>query len=136
MLQSLYKILALILAVIVLFSSFSFTIEKHICLDEVTVSSHGNTDSHCEMDFGDCESNKSDEPSDECCFDNQVLIIGNQNVKIISQKIEVSQAKFVLAYAYTYLNLFQDKKEINSFLDFSPPIVDKDYQVLYQSFLI
>lgn len=49
---------------------------------------------------------------------------------------ELSQVQFVLAYTYTYLGLFEENKEVIPFNDYSPPLVNKNIQVLYQTFLI
>lgn len=140
MIQILHKFLALILAFIVLFTSFSFTVEKHICMGEVAdVSYFGEADScdmvmeeeECVMDTS-CDSMEQE----QCCNDIQVLIQGNQNEQQAIAGFELNQLQFVFAYAYTYINLFEVKENITPFITSLPPSVDKDFQVLYQSFLI
>ncbi len=139
MLQFLYKILALILAFIVLFSSLSFTVEKHICMGKVTdVSYFGGADS-CEMIDENCDVNDSSETKiqkEKCCNDVHELIPGNQNEQQALQSLEIEQVQFIIAYIYTYINLFEDKNDIIPHRDYTPPIVDKDINILYQSFLI
>ncbi len=73
---------------------------------------------------------------EKCCNDVQELIPGNQNEQQAIDSLELNPVQFALAFTYTYLNLFETKEEITPFIDSSPPLIDKDYQVLHQSFLI
>ena len=140
MLQVLHKILALILAFIVLFSSFSFTVEKHVCMGEVMGVSFFTEAESCDMVMEeecvvhDFPGNHIDK--EPCCNDIQELIPGNQNEQQAIDSLELNSVQFALAFTYTYLNLFETKEEITPFIDSSPLFIDKDYQVLYQSFLI
>lgn len=73
---------------------------------------------------------------EKCCTDVHEIIPGNQNEQQAIDKYELSQLQFVLAFTYSYLNLFEESSEEISFHDYSPPWMDKDKQVLYQTFLI
>jgi len=139
--QFLNKILALILAFIVIFSSLSFTVEKHICMDEVTDVSFFTEADSCGMQEDECkpgetgETNSFDEQ--DCCSDVHELIRGNQQEQQAINGFEITQMPFLNTYAYTYLNLFEENREEISFFDNpSPPLIDRDLQVLYQTFLI
>ncbi len=140
MIQILHKFLALILAFIVLFTSFSFTVEKHICMGEVADVSYFNEADSCDMvmEEEECVMDTSCDSmeQEQCCNDIQVLIQGNQNEQQAIAGFELNQLQFVLAYTYTYLNLFEIKEQPIAFTYYSPPLVDKDIQVLYQTFLI
>ena len=140
-LQFLNKILALILAFIVIFSSLSFTVEKHVCMDEVTDVSFFTEADSCGMQDDECKPEETGETSsfDEknCCTNIHELIQGNQQEQQAIDGFEISQVPFIIAYAYTYLNLFEDNIDNSPFTDYSsPPLNDKDIQVLYQTFLI
>ena len=139
MLQFLHKIIALILAFIVLFSSFSFTIEKHICMGEITDVSYFIAANSCGMTDEDCDINDSSEiqiQKEKCCNDVHELIPGNQNEQQAIQSFEIEQVQFIIAYTYIYINLFEDKNDIIPYRDYTPPLVDKDINILYQTFLI
>ena len=141
MVQFINKILALILAFIVVFSSLSFTVEKHICMDEVTEVSFFTGADSCEMQGDDCTTEESGQTNSfddqDCCNDIHELIPGNQIEQQAIDSFEISQVAFVFTYASTYLNLFEDNRECIPFTNYSsPPIIDRDIQVLYQSFLI
>jgi len=64
------------------------------------------------------------------------LIPGNKNEQQAIDKLEINQVKFIVAFNYTYLNLFEAKDNFVSFVDTSPLIIDRNYQVLHQTFLI
>ena len=139
--KSLHKILTAGLAFIVLFSSFSYTVEKHVCMGEVTSTSFFNDADSCGMIMS--EEVCSDDilshdimQKEKCCNDIHELIPGNQTEQQAIDSFELSQVQFVLAFTFTYLNIIEVKEDTTPFIHFSPPIVDEDLQVLYQSFLI
>ncbi len=139
MIQFLHKILVLILAFIVLFSSFSFTTEKHVCVVKSTDISYVRDADFYDMSVEECDlhnSTGSKEQLEDCCFDAHDLIPGNQNIQQVVESFELSKIQFIFAYSYAYSHLFEVKEDITSFIDFSPPYVDRDVQVLYQTFII
>lgn len=141
MLQFLNKILAIIIAFIVIFSSLSFTVEKHICMDEVTDISFFTEADSCGMQGDECEQDTSEKTNSfnekDCCNTVDELIPGNQIEQPAIDSFEIDQVQFIVTYTYTYLNLFEENKDVIPFTVYSsPPIVDKDILVLYQIFLI
>jgi hypothetical protein len=137
--QFLHKILALILAFIVLFTSFSFTIEKHICVVKSSDVSYVTDADFYDMSVEECnlhKSARSKEQTEDCCFDTHNFVPVNQNVQQVVESFELSKVQFIFAYSYAYSHLFEIKEDITSFIDFSPPFVDRDVQVLYQTFII
>lgn len=141
MIQVLHKLLALILAFVVLFTSFSFTVEKHVCMGKVADVSYFTEADSCDMVMEEEECVMDDFSGDkmdqeDCCNDIQELIPGIQNEQQAIAGMELNQVSFILAFTYTYLNLLETKEDITPFVASSPPIIDKDLQILYQSFLI
>lgn len=141
MLQVVHKILAVIIAVIVLISTMSFTVEKHVCMGEVTSTSYFSNADSCGMIMNeeDCSNDILSHDilqKEKCCNDIHELIPGNQTEQQALESFELSQVQFVLAYTFTYLNILEVKEDTTPYIHFSPPIVDEDLQVLYQSFLI
>ncbi len=139
MLKILHKVLASFLAFVILFSTLSFSVQKHICMGEVTDVSFFREADNCEMmvekcDAGDLVPSKIQEKN--CCENVLEFIPGNENEQQALSNFEIEQVKFVLTYAYTYQNLLEERNNIIPFIDCSPPLVDKDINVLYQTFLI
>jgi len=141
MLQFFHKILAVIIAVVLLISTMSFTVEKHVCMGEVTSTSYFTSVESCGMVMNEdgCtgdDLSQQNMQKEKCCNDVHELIPGNQTEQQAIDNFELNQIQFVLVYTYTYLNLYESKEDTSSIIHFSPPIVEKDYQILFQSFLI
>lgn len=139
MIKYFHKILSVTLALTVLFSTISFTVEKHICMGEVTDSTFFIDVESCEMTVEDCEmviDTQKKIQKEKCCQDVQELIPGNQNEQQAIESFELNQVQFILAFTSTYLDLFEENTDLTPFKYYAPPLVDKDIKVLYQTFLI
>jgi hypothetical protein len=132
--KSLLKIASISLAFLVLFSTLSFTVEKHYCGDFlVDVSYVGHTDG-CGMEMNAL----SKTTKKSCCKDEIHKIEGQHELQ---QSADVAlvlkgQPEFISTIKTTK-DLFQEisTKEFG-FKDSSPPDIPLNYQILYQSFLI
>lgn len=132
------KIAAVLMAFVVLFSTMSFTYSKHYCGDFLVDSALFSKAKSCGMEMetasidSDCNSFKKD-----CCSDEVNQIEGQSNLKIDFNNLTFPQQELVAAFTYSYLNLFHETiNDKVSFLDYSPPLVDKNISVLYQVFRI
>ncbi len=126
------KILSTLLAFLVLFSTFSFTVEKHYCGEFLMdVSFMGDADD-CGMEMEKVVKKKS------CCKDEVHHIEGQDELQQNSvQDFNLEKQQFVAAFFISYKDLFIKNESKNIlYRDFSPPDIPKDYQVLFQSFLI
>lgn len=128
------KISSIALAFLVLFSTFSFTVDKHYCGDFlVDVSFIGETEG-CAMNMDAVAFTKKK----NCCKDEVQKFEGQDELQI--NKIEnftFEKVQFLTAYFISYKELFLETESKNNFYkDFSPPDIRIDYQVLYQTFLI
>lgn len=127
----LLKLIAATLAILVLFSTFSFTVEKHFCGDFLMdVSFTGEADK--------CEMNHSKEVTSNCCKDEIAHVEG---VEILQQQVEkditFKSQQFCIAFFQSYVDNFKSYNPKNLFLkDFSPPDISEDFQVSLQCFLI
>jgi hypothetical protein len=128
------KIASVLIALLVLFSTFSFTVEKHFCGDFLMdVSFTGNLEV-CATDIAPDSSVKLK----KCCKDEIQKIDGQDELQQNSiNKISFQQKQFLVAFFVSYTNLFSENKtNTNFYKDFSPPDIPLDYQVFYQTFLI
>ena len=132
--QFLTKITSFSLAFLVLFSTFSFTVEKHYCGDFLVDVSFTGDAENCGMDL----ELKSSKKKENCCKDEIQKIEGQdelQNNKV--ENITFENQQFLTAFVVSYNDLFVENTSRNNFYkDFSPPDILKDYLVLYQTFLI
>lgn len=131
------KITSFVLAFLVLFSTFSFTIEKHFCGDYlVDISYFGNAED-CSVEIGDdCESPTSIKKK-KCCKDEIQQIEGQDDLKNSVEKFDLEKQQFLTAFAVSYYNLFQNIKEQKiPHKHYSPPKLIFDIQVLFEVFII
>ena len=130
----LYKIASILMALMVLLSTFSFTVEKHYCGDFlVDISFVGDADSCVEqLDSSTKMKTKS------CCKDEIEHLKGQDELlKKTIEELTFDQQKSLIVFAFSFLNVFEKiqlKEEY--FKDFPPPNLYQNYQVLHQSFLI
>ena len=128
----LHKSFSILLALVVLFSTVSFTVEKHFCGEILVDVSIFSEVERCAMETMELTQKKS------CCKDEVDVIEGQDELKTTSfEDLEFEQQQFLIAFAQSYLNLFESlPKEVISHKDYSPPNLVYDIQVLDQVFLI
>lgn len=130
--QLLHKTFSTLLALLVLFSTVSFTIEKHFCGDVLVDVAMFSEAEKCEMEALEIQQKKT------CCKDELQVVQGQDELKFSSfDDLEFEQQQFLASFAYTYTNLFKTlEKEIVPHKDYSPPNLVIDLQVLNDTFLI
>ena len=131
--QYLSKIASFFLALMVLFSAFSFTVEKHYCGESLMdVSFIGDADT-CGMDMEKRSAKKKN-----CCKDEVHYMEGQDELQQIqSDDLNFSKEQFLVSFYISYTDLFvENKSNKTNFKNPYLPDIPIDYQVLYQSFLI
>tara|TARA_R110001583_G_scaffold53483_2_gene164956 strand:+ start:8474 stop:8890 length:417 start_codon:yes stop_codon:yes gene_type:complete len=132
------KISAILMAFVVLFSTMSFSFSEHFCGDQVMDFALFSKAESCELPMktaatsSDCISVIKD-----CCSDIIKQVKGQDELNVVFTNLNLEQQVFLASFTYTYLNLFEGIDfEINVFKDYSPPLADKDFNVLYSVFRI
>lgn len=127
------------MALIVLFSTMSFSVDMHYCGDHLVDFSFAEKVNTCMMK---AEMSKSTdctvmEMKMDCCSDVEIVVEGQDDLKISFDQLSFDQQLFVASFVYSYINLFEGLEE-NSipFRDYSPPPLIRDVQILDQTFLI
>lgn len=126
------------MALLVLFSTFSFSVAQHYCGDVlVDYSLFGEAES-CGMEMQQTYNSKEFNLSKKnCCSDEILSIDGQDDLKLSFEHLNLEQQLFVATFIYTYLNLYEGLPEnIVPFSDYPPPLLVKDIQILDQTFLI
>ncbi|RKS55071.1 hypothetical protein BC962_0026 [Gillisia mitskevichiae] len=129
---------SLILALLVLVSTFSFTIDKHFCGDFLVDQAVFSKAKDCGMSSHNMDSMMvSDMLSDSCCTNTQLAIEGQDELKISFDNLNFDQQVFVAAFTFSIIELFEGTPElVIPFKDYSPPILVTDIHLLDQVFLI
>jgi len=128
------KIASFSLALLVLCSTFSFTVDKHYCGEFlVDVSFTGATEG-CGMEMKSERQIKKK----NCCKDETLKVEGQDELRTHKvENITFENQLFLTTFIVSYKDLLTNSESNSSFYkDFSPPDIPKNYQVLYQSFLI
>ena len=130
--QFLNKGFSVILALLVMFSTESFTIEKHFCGDVLVDVSMFVEAEKCAMEALEILQKKT------CCKDEIDVVLGQDELKVSSfEDLDFEQQQFVTVFTFTYLRGFKSlPKETVSNKYYSPPNLVADIQVLDQVFII
>ncbi len=132
--EILTKISSFILAFLVLFSTFSFTVDSHYCGDFlIDVSITGKTEG-CGMKMDTTSKAKKK----NCCKDEVQNIEGQDELKLANfEKLSFENQQFFTAFLFSYKNVFSESQSNKVALKYiSPPEIYQNHQVSYQIFLI
>jgi len=136
--QLLHKFFSVSLALLVLCSTLSFTVEKHYCgpfLVDVAVFNHAEK---CGMDVISSTETSKEGKKMSCCKDEVELLQNQDELKVLSfEDLRFEQQLFITTYAYAYINLFNGlEHQTNSFLEYPPPLIVKQRFKLDEAYLI
>jgi len=141
------KTISFLLALIVLLSTMSFSLDMHFCGDDLvgfSFSEKSEKIDACMMKGAMTKTSSSCkvmvmgmEMKMDCCNDVEVVVEGQDYLKISFEQRTIGQQLFIAYFFYDYRNLFEGS-EANSipFKDRSPPPLVRDVQILHQTFLI
>ncbi|MBU3822065.1 hypothetical protein KO566_08340 [Flavobacteriaceae bacterium XHP0103] len=133
-----FKIMSMLMAVVVLISTMSFTIDMHYCGDKLVAATLFKKGETCGM-----EMQKQDTSSEcsivkkNCCSDEQLLVDGQDDLQLTVNKISVDQQIFLLSFTYAYHYLFQpEEAKAVSLSQYPPPRIVKQIYKLDETYLI
>ncbi|WP_407928000.1 HYC_CC_PP family protein [Hanstruepera marina] len=131
-----HRVFSVGMALLVLFSTVSFTVEKHYCGDVLVDVSLFAEVQKCAMEAYEMEQSSITKKS--CCKDTIDVVQGQDELTVKTfDDLEFEQQVFLTTFSYSYLNLFEDLQEREiSHQDYSPPNLVYDIQVRDQAFLI
>ena len=138
------RILSILLAILILTTNMSVTFATHYCGGKAVKSSisfgHDNLDcGMAKMDEEKCgkEDHQQRITKKGCCENKYTTLSVDEdysNPVVVSPNLDF---KFVAAFIVTYVNnYFFVKEESNSFIAYSPPLIEQDKSVLFQVFRI
>ena len=143
------RIFAIFLTTLILVSNSGVVFATHYCMGDIANISVGfSTEAHdCEMAKmgGMCEHDLHEEVESvgcnmepvDCCDDDFVQIQLNESFDSQAQIDTELNTEFLAAFTVVYLNLYNFQPEANAdYVDYSPPLLQQDIPVLFQSFLI
>lgn len=138
------RILSILLAILMLTTNMSITFATHYCGGKAVKSSisFGHDELSCgmaKMDEKACdEGDHGQKITRKGCCENKYTTLSvdddYSNPGVVSPNLDF---KFVAVFVVVYINnYFFDKEESNSFIAYSPPLIEQDRSVLFQVFRI
>ncbi len=125
------------MAVVVLLSTMSFTMDMHYCGDTLVETAIFHKAKGCGMEMQTLSTQDCSVTKKSCCDDKQLAIEGQDELQLRIDKISFEQQLFITSFVYSYINFFQvvDKK-VASFGEYQPPLVVKQIFKIDESYLI
>lgn len=140
-----HKTISVLMALLVLFSTSSFAVDKHFCgelLVDMGIFSEAEScgmgafhndslqENHSTEDHAtDCEKS--------CCKQEKEAIEGQNELHVSFDELDFQQQVFLTSFFFTTPGLIADDlKETFAFRNYSPPLLVSDIQLLDQVFLI
>ena len=135
--QIFHKIVSMLMAFVVLFSTMSFTIDMHYCGDTLVDFAVLKKAESCGMNIQKHASNDCSVAEKSCCSDKQTIVEGQDELQSSFDSLSLEQQQFVTSFVYSYINLLISvEKETNSYRGYSPLIVVKEIYKLDETYLI
>ena len=132
------KISCFIMALFVLFSTFSFTVEKHFCgefLVDIAYFGHAENCSG-ELTIDNCEAGPVNKMKD-CCKDEVQKFEGQDDLKLSFNDFDLDQQLILVAFSASFTIVFEGSTSgIVSNEYYPPPLLIKDRVILHEVFLI
>lgn len=136
-----FKITSLLLAFTVLFSTMSFSVDKHYCGDMLFSKTIFNYTEDCDMQpqtVCDGENSSQDESKGKsCCFNIQEFVKGQNHEQNALQVASLDIQKIAIVVDFNSFDFDAVYKSIEyTYQDYSPPLLVKNIPVLVQTFRI
>jgi hypothetical protein len=132
-----HKILATVMAFVVLFSTMSFTVDMHFCGDNLVATSMFQKEKCCCMKMekptaAGCAIVKSN-----CCKDKQMIIDGQDEMQLSVASISFEQQVFIASFVYMYRSLFEGlDTTVTSYQAYKEPRISRQLYKLAETYLI
>jgi hypothetical protein len=136
--QVFHKIMSILMAFVVLFSTMSFTINMHYCGDKLVDSAIFSKAETCGMEMelatstNDCSVSKKN-----CCSEGFEKIDGQNELQSSVNAISFEQQVFIASFIYTYTKLFESlDNKVSLYEEYNPPLVSRQIYKLDETYLI
>lgn len=126
------------MAMVVMFSTMSFSINKHYCMEHLVDVSIILPAQDCGMDMNTPETQEGMQlTAVPCCADEHIAIEGQDEVKPAAEwspeKIQVFTSAFLISYN---LLLPAETTQTPVFTTYRPPLITENLPVIYETYLI
>lgn len=130
---------SILMAFLVLFSTMSFTVEKHFCGQSLVGHAVFSKAQKCKTEMHSCGvAGEMQMKMDESCCSNQTeSFVGQDELNIYTFSIDLIQQNYLVPMSYVVSSLFPElPAEVIEYPPYQPPQLVYDIQVLCQVFTI
>tara|TARA_R110002049_G_scaffold242216_1_gene416036 strand:+ start:834 stop:1247 length:414 start_codon:yes stop_codon:yes gene_type:complete len=132
-----HKIMSLVMAFVVLFSTLSFTINMHYCGDTLVETAIFQKAKGCGMEMEKPSTEGCAITKKNCCNNEQSVVDGQDELQLQVDKISFEQQVFIASFVYTYINLFEGlENNVSSYEEYKPPLVIRQLYKIDETYLI
>ena len=130
--QFFHKSASFAMALLVLLSTVSFTVDKHFCgkilVDQAVFSEAQSCGMHSDAGTG---------IEDPCCDEKKVEVEGQKELKISFDDLDLEHQVFLATFSWSYLDIFGGEAQAETpFFSYKPPLLVYDIHLLDETFLI
>lgn len=136
------KAFSIFLAILVLVSSTGIAANTHFCGGEAVERTLSLGIEHLDCGMPEMEQSCSSKDGHDqidarpCCSNQHDLLQLDEDATLMQQAPVVNKT-FIAAFVHTFvIQVFSFEKKESFYLNYSPPLLKQDIQVLFQSFLI
>ena len=135
--QIFHKISSFLMAIVVLFSTMSFTVDMHYCGDTLVETAIFHKAKGCGMEMEKPSTEGCSITKKNCCDDKQLAIEGQDEIQLQVDKITFEQQVFIASFVYTYSNLFEGlENNVSTYEEYKPPPVIRQLYKIHETYLI
>ncbi|WP_233267629.1 HYC_CC_PP family protein [Algibacter sp. L1A34] len=132
-----HKIMSFVMAIVVLCSTTSFTLNMHYCGDSLVETAMFHKAEGCGMEMQKPATKDCKITEKNCCSDKELVVDGQDELQLQVDAISFEQQFFIASFVYTYINLFEGLDHTNSSYEaYQPPLIDKQLFKLDETYLI
>tara|TARA_R110000751_G_scaffold69925_1_gene141867 strand:+ start:3897 stop:4310 length:414 start_codon:yes stop_codon:yes gene_type:complete len=135
--QIFYKISSFLIAIVVLLSTMSYTINSHYCGGILVDSAIFTKVDTCGMEMENRSTEGCSITKKGCCNDEQISFDGQDELQLSFNTLTFDQQLIVASFVSSYINLFEGLEEIASlYKDYTPPLVVRQIYKIDKTYLI
>ena len=135
--QVFHETTSILMALVVLFSTMSFTIDMHYCGNTLVDTAIFQKVKTCGMEMQKPSNKGCAITKKNCCSDKQMVVDGQGELQLSIDKISFEQQVFIASFVYTYINLFEGlDKNVSSYEEYRPPLVVSELYKIDETYLI
>mgnify|MGYP001270038119 FL=1 len=130
------KIAAVALSALVLLSTLSWSVDKHLCMGHVVDIAFFHQAETCGMEGANSEMDAAS-ADNHCCEDESFTIEGQDDLNISWDETNIDVQQFLVAFACSYMELLSpDRGGAVIRTPYPPPLLVYDLNLLHEVYLI